>query len=70
MVDTIIDISGKTHLEPKILATRASKGELTNQSLDSEKANARLGWRNEWRLREGLERTYRWYERFLSEKRG
>ncbi len=68
LVNTIIDISGKTHLEPKILATGELKGELTNQSLDSSKAYARFGWRCEWSLKDGLERTYKWYERFLSEK--
>jgi len=70
LVKTIIDISGKTHLEPKVLAAGELKGELPNQSLDSEKANIRLGWRSEWSLKDGLERTYRWYEQFLSEKRG
>ncbi|MGB3860669.1 MAG: hypothetical protein WA915_01195 [Candidatus Aminicenantaceae bacterium] len=30
------------------------KGEITNQSLDSTKANTRLGWRSEWSLKDGL----------------
>ncbi len=68
LVNMIIDISGNKRLKPKILSKGELKGELTNQSLDSTKAHTRLGWWCEWSLKDGLERTYKWYEQFLSEK--
>jgi CDP-glucose 4,6-dehydratase len=59
VVNLILDVMG-SDLTPDIRAS-ADK-ELGEQYLDASAAHARLGWRAEVPLREGIERTVSWYE--------
>lgn len=59
LVRLMIRISGKTHLQPRILGT--ATGEIREQYLSCAKARAVLGWAPQVTLEEGLARAYRWY---------
>jgi CDP-glucose 4,6-dehydratase len=52
-----------TSLEPDIRAT--ASGEISHQYLSAEKARTTLGWRPEYTMEEGLERTVAWYRATL-----
>lgn len=60
LVNKIIQISGKSHLKPKVLGT--AKGEIDVQYLSSEKAKKLLGWEAKVSLEEGLKNTVEWYK--------
>jgi CDP-glucose 4,6-dehydratase len=58
IVDAIMKAMG-VNVQPRILDS--AKLELVNQTLDSSKAHARLGWQATWSLDEGLVETVAWY---------
>lgn len=62
LVDTIIDISGKS-LRPTVLAQ--TKNEIKDQYLSAKKVSNVLGWRPYHTLKDGLSETYKWYENFF-----
>lgn len=64
MVQTIIELSGKSELTP-IIQNQAS-GEIQNQYLASDKAHQQLGWQPRYTFKQGLQATIDWYHRFLS----
>ena len=64
LVSTIVQASGKTHLQPEIQAT--SWGEIIHQYLDCTRANTELGWTPQYRLEEALSETYEWYRSYLA----
>lgn len=64
IVQTILSLSDCPDLEPIILDQ--AHNEIPDQFLASEKAHQLLGWRPQYTLREGLEKTLDWYRRFLS----
>ena len=59
LVQLMIRISGKTHLQPLIL--RTATGEIREQYLSCAKARAVLGWSPQVTLEDGLARAYHWY---------
>lgn len=61
IVEKIIEISGKTHLKPRILG-RASP-EIQAQYLSSDKAYKTLNWTAKITIEKGLEETIRWFDR-------
>jgi CDP-glucose 4,6-dehydratase len=64
LVNNIIKISGKTHLNPIIKGSGKTKGEIDRQYLSCEKALKMLGWKPKYDLNKGLRETidwYRWY---------
>jgi len=63
LVDKIIQLTGKTSIQPTILGKADS--EIKAQTLSAEKAREILGWRPEFSLDEGLQETIHWYNRFL-----
>jgi len=67
LVQLIIRLAGKEgQLEPRILLQRKIEGEIDAQYMSSEKAAARLGWRAEVGLEDGLRRTIQWYRQHLA----
>jgi len=65
LVKTMIQLTGKVDLEPKILGT--AKNEIIHQSLSAEKARMMLDWNPEFTLEEGLEGTIEWYFNLFEE---
>ena len=63
IVREIQSVMGLPHIEPII--QNQAKSEIRDQYLDATRAREQLGWRPRFTLREGLERTVRWYENFL-----
>lgn len=63
MVDHILRLMDKTHLEPVIL--NRAKNEIKHQYLSAEKARKMLGWESKYPLDEGLRETIEWYQNFL-----
>lgn len=63
IVQTILSLSDCSELEPVIL--NQAHNEIPDQFLASEKAHRLLGWRPQHSLREGLKKTFDWYQRFL-----
>ncbi|HWQ32415.1 MAG TPA: NAD-dependent epimerase/dehydratase family protein [Blastocatellia bacterium] len=64
----IIELAGKAgKLEPKVMLKTKIAGEIDAQYLSAEKVGARLGWRAEISLDEGLKRTIEWYRNHLNE---
>lgn len=59
----IINISGKTHLQPVVLGT--AKYEIKDQYLSAKKAREILGWAPAVHLDEGLRQTWQWYSEFF-----
>lgn len=67
LVHRIIRLAGKS-LEPRVLLQQKIEREIDAQYLSADKAHARLGWRAEIDLDEGLRRTIAWYaEKALTE---
>lgn len=64
VVQTIIDVSGRTGLEPRVLGEASN--EIHDQYLDSSKAKRLLGWTPEYSLGQGLRETLAWYTAFLT----
>ncbi len=68
LVNRIIELAGKTgQLEPNVLLKHKIEREIDAQYLSAEKAEARLGWRAEVGLDEGLLRTLDWYRQHLAD---
>lgn len=68
LVNKIIKISGNRGLKPKIMLKAKIKGEIDKQYLNSQKARKILGWKCQYTLKEGLEKTYGWYKENLPNK--
>jgi CDP-glucose 4,6-dehydratase len=64
VVDAILTVMNKTHLEPTVL--NEASHEIPKQYLDCEKARSRLGWRPERSFEDGLQETIAWYDRYLA----
>jgi CDP-glucose 4,6-dehydratase len=68
LVERIIALTGKAgKLEPRVMLKTKIAGEIGAQYLSAEKVAARLGWKAEVSLDEGLKRTIEWYRNHLSE---
>lgn len=52
-----------TFVEPKILSSSSS--EIVDQFLDSSKAHVDLAWESNVNLEQGLEMTWKWYEKYF-----
>lgn len=63
MVDHVLRLMGKSHLEPVILDR--AKNEIKHQYLSADKARKMLDWESKYPLEEGLKETIEWYEQFL-----
>ena len=66
MVDHVLKLMDKTHLEPVVL--NRAKNEIKHQYLSADKARKMLGWESKYPLEEGLKETIEWYRDFLSEE--
>ncbi len=69
VVRSLIEISGKRHLEPVILGKGKMPGEIDQQYLEIEKAKKWLGWCPAFQMGEGLRETYKWYQQFFDSRR-
>jgi CDP-glucose 4,6-dehydratase len=70
LVKRIIKLAGKEgQVEPRVMLERKIEREIDAQYLSADKAEARLGWRAEVSLDEGLKRTIDWYRTHLDEIR-
>ncbi|MBN2251906.1 MAG: GDP-mannose 4,6-dehydratase [Candidatus Altiarchaeota archaeon] len=63
IVKKIIDLSGKTSLEPVVM--NEARNEIPAQYLSSDKAKKTLGWQPAYELEKGLAETIDWYKKFL-----
>lgn len=68
LVDEILEIMGKSYLEPVIL-NEASR-EIRNQYLDCSKAQKLLDWQPRYPRREALLQTIDWYARYAERRKG
>ena len=66
MVDHILKLMGKSHLEPVVL--NRANNEIKHQYLSADKARKMLGWESKYPLEEGLKETIEWYQNFLREE--
>lgn len=60
LVETVVKVSGKRHLQPVVQATDLSQ-QGTYEHLSSEKIQRVLGWKPRFSLEEGVRLTYQWY---------
>ncbi|MGE0130429.1 MAG: NAD-dependent epimerase/dehydratase family protein [Blastocatellales bacterium] len=68
LVKRIIRLAGKEgRVEPRVMLEQKIEREIDAQFLSAEKAEARLGWRAETDLDEGLKRTIDWYRAHLDQ---
>ena len=68
LVNRIIRLAGKEgRLEPRVMLERKIEREIDAQYLSAAKAEARLGWRAEIGLDEGLKRAIEWYRARLDD---
>lgn len=66
----IVEAIGTVMAVPvKPIIQNTAKAEIRNQTLDSSKARAVLGWSCEWTLERGLKETVEWYRALLSSDR-
>ena len=63
MVDHVLKLMGKTHLEPVVL--NRANNEIKHQYLSADKARKMLGWESKYPLEEGLKETIEWYKNFF-----
>jgi len=66
MVDHVLKLMGKSHLEPVVL--NRANNEIKHQYLSADKARKMLGWESKYPLEEGLKETIEWYQNFLREE--
>jgi CDP-glucose 4,6-dehydratase len=66
MVDHVLKLMGKSHLEPVVL--NRANNEIKHQYLSADKARKMLGWESKYPLEEGLKETIEWYKNFLKEE--
>jgi CDP-glucose 4,6-dehydratase len=64
MVRIIVDLAGRSDLEPIIL--NQAQNEIPDQYLSSSKAHRVLGWRPRYNIEDGLLKTIDWYREFLA----
>jgi CDP-glucose 4,6-dehydratase len=70
LVKRVIRLAGKEgRVEPRVMLQRKIEREIDAQYLSAAKAEARLGWRAEVGLDEGLKRTIGWYRTHLEQVR-
>ena len=67
VVDRLIAASGRA-LTPDVQGEGTPSGEIDRQWLDSTSIREELGWSPKVALEDGLQRTFSWYERHLSER--
>jgi CDP-glucose 4,6-dehydratase len=67
MTQAVLRELGREDLQPII--RNEAKGEIKNQSLDSNKARKLLGWTPSYKLEDGLKETVTWYREFLGHGR-
>ena len=60
LVETVIEVSGKK-MSPKITGTPETTRK-EHEALSQEKARQVLGWQPRYTLREGIKKTYEWYQ--------
>lgn len=63
LVQAILQVSGRTELEPLIL--NEARHEIPEQWLDCTRAHERLGWQPRYSLEQGLKETIAWYKAWL-----
>jgi CDP-glucose 4,6-dehydratase len=63
LVKKIIQVTGKTSIQPTILGE--AKSEIKAQTLSAKKAREVLGWSPKYSLEDGLKETILWYHKFL-----
>lgn len=61
IVQEILDVLGKTHLQPEIQSESPPPGEIPHQFLSAELARNHLNWTPKFGLRDGIALTYDWY---------
>ena len=66
MVDHVLKLMGKSHLEPVVL--NRANNEIKHQYLSADKARKMLGWESKYPLEEGLKETIEWYKNFFKEE--
>ena len=66
MVDHVLKLMGKSHLEPVVL--NRANNEIKHQYLSADKARKMLGWESKYPLEEGLKETIERYKKFLNEE--
>jgi len=66
MVDHVLRLMGKSHLEPVVL--NRANNEIKHQYLSADKARKMLGWESKYPLEEGLKETIEWYKNFFKEE--
>jgi CDP-glucose 4,6-dehydratase len=66
MVDRVLRLMDKSHLEPVVL--NRANNEIKHQYLSADKARKMLGWESKYPLEEGLKETIEWYQNFLREE--
>jgi CDP-glucose 4,6-dehydratase len=67
VVRKILELAGRSDLEPVVENTVRSGDEIDAQYVDSSKAEQLLGWKARVQLEEGLEQTINWYRQHLGE---
>jgi CDP-glucose 4,6-dehydratase len=67
VVRKILELAGRSDLEPVMENTVRSGDEIDAQYVDSSKAEQLLGWKARVQLEEGLEQTIDWYRQHLAE---
>jgi len=67
MVDHVLKLMGKSHLEPVVL--NRANNEIKHQYLSADKARKMLGWESKYPLEEGLKETIEWYKNFLKDEK-
>ena len=66
MVDHVLKLMGKSHLDPVVL--NRANNEIKHQYLSADKARKMLGWESKYPLEEGLKETIEWYKNFFKEE--
>lgn len=59
VAEAVLRLAGRSDLTPVI--ENSARAEIRDQHLDSAKAERLLGWRPQWPLEKGLEKTIAWY---------
>lgn len=66
MVDHVLKLMGKSHLDPVVL--NRANNEIKHQYLSADKARKMLGWESKYPLEEALKETIEWYKNFFKEE--